>query len=85
MFYLVTWIVLIGATLLFSVLTFFWALRSGQFEDQERARFFPLIDLPPENTAPVKRRPVELYMLSICVLSVGAALVACIVLGLQVR
>ncbi len=83
MFYLVAWIALIGASLLFSLLTFVWALRNGQFEDQERARFFPLFDLPPDNTAGIKRRPLELYMLSICVVSVCAALGVCIVLGIQ--
>jgi len=83
MFYLISWTVLICATLLFSLLTFFWALKSGQFDDQERARFFPLIDLPAEKPVTVKRRPIELYVLAICGLSVGAALVACIVLGMQ--
>ena len=83
MFHVIAWVVLIAATLLFSLLTFFWALRSGQFSDQERARFLPLRDLPPAERAHVKRRPFELYMLSVCVLSVGAALIACILLGLQ--
>jgi cbb3-type cytochrome oxidase maturation protein len=83
MFYLVSWIALIAITVLFSLATFFWALRNGQFEDQERARFMPLIDLPPqEKPLTFKRRPIELYVLSLGVLSVGAALVACILLGM---
>jgi cbb3-type cytochrome oxidase maturation protein len=85
MFYLISWTALIAATVLFSLVTFFWALRNGQFEEQERARFMPLIDLPPpEKPLSFKRRPIELYVLSIGVISVGAALVACVLLGMQV-
>ena len=29
-----------------SLLVFFWALKSGQFSDQQRARFLPLEDEP---------------------------------------
>ena len=43
MFFL-SWILLIAAGLLASMGVFFWALRSGQFSDQERARYLPLSD-----------------------------------------
>ncbi len=35
-----------------SLVVFFWALKSGQFGDQQRARFLPLRD--EEDSAPVK-------------------------------
>ena len=42
--FLLSWILLIAAGLLASLGVFFWALRTGQFSDQERARFLPLSD-----------------------------------------
>ena len=63
MFFL-SWVVLIAAGLLISLGVFFWALRTGQFSDQERARFLPLGDgfpLPPvTNPAKLSR---EVYAL----------------------
>ena len=41
MFYL-SWIVLTGTGILVSIAVFLWALRSGQFVDQGRARYLPL-------------------------------------------
>ncbi len=35
-----------------SLLVFFWAVKSGQFQDQQRARFLPLRDEP--DVGPVK-------------------------------
>ena len=41
-----------SAGFVISIVVFFWALNSGQFKDQQRARFIPLeTDL---NTKPVK-------------------------------
>ena len=34
----------IAIGLLISFPVFFWALKSGQFQDQQRARFLPLLD-----------------------------------------
>jgi cbb3-type cytochrome oxidase maturation protein len=39
--YFITYII-VGFVI--SLLVFFWALRNGQFKDQERARFLPLRD-----------------------------------------
>jgi cbb3-type cytochrome oxidase maturation protein len=39
--YFITYIV-IGFGI--SLLVFFWALKNGQFKDQQRARFLPLVD-----------------------------------------
>ena len=62
--FLLSWVLLIAAGLLISLGVFFWALRSGQFSDQERARYLPLGDgfpLPAvENPAKLSR---EVYAL----------------------
>jgi len=75
MFFL-SWILLIAAGLLASMGVFFWALRSGQFSDQERARYLPLSDGLPlsrvENPARLSR---EVYAL---LLVIGIGLLAMI-------
>jgi len=38
-----------------SLVVFFWALNSGQFKDQQRARFIPLNSERPSKPAPVSR------------------------------
>lgn len=50
--------------LIISLGVFFWALKSGQFNDQQRARYLPLKDLP-ENQPVQKSGPgrLELYAL----------------------
>ena len=42
----------IGIGIAVSLITFFWALKNGQFQDQQRARFLPLRG--DEGAAPVK-------------------------------
>jgi cbb3-type cytochrome oxidase maturation protein len=58
------WIALLAISLMISLCAFLWAVRSGQFSDQGRARFLPLKDSPrtsgPENPA---GRPAEIYAL----------------------
>jgi cbb3-type cytochrome oxidase maturation protein len=65
-YYYLSWIVLIVVSLWVSLVAFLWALRTGQFSDQTRARYLPLSDesLP----AVRKRRPgrtVEVYALAL--------------------
>jgi len=60
--------ILIGLTLSLSV--FFWALKTGQFKDQQRARFLPLRDnaaSPPVRASRASR--LEVY--SLCTLTVA--------------
>jgi cbb3-type cytochrome oxidase maturation protein len=38
-----------------SLLVFFWAVKSGQFQDQQRARFLPLRDDPDQGPVSVSR------------------------------
>ena len=42
MLYYVPWILLITASLAASLIAFLWALRNGQFSEQQRARYLPL-------------------------------------------
>jgi cbb3-type cytochrome oxidase maturation protein len=59
--YFIAYIV-IGVTV--SLLVFFWALKNGQFRDQQRARFLPLRD--EADTIPVKASKMhrlEVYVL----------------------
>jgi cbb3-type cytochrome oxidase maturation protein len=62
--YLPLWIILVAFSLWFTLMAFFWGLQSGQFSDQERARFLPLRDAGP--TPAVKdpaKLPVEVYVM----------------------
>ncbi len=52
----------IGFVISFVVLI--WALKNGQFKDQQRARFLPLEELPSERPAAVSRiKRIEIYAL----------------------
>ena len=73
MVYYLGWIVLVGVSLALSLASFAWALRSGQFADQGRARYLALEGEP----APARDRrgvPREAYAL--------AAVAAVVCLGL---
>lgn len=48
------WLIFLGSGLVMAVLTVVWAIRSGQFDDQQRARFLPLMGL---TAAEMARRP----------------------------
>ena len=82
MFYL-EWIFLVVSGLAVSFLVFFWGIKTGQFTDQGRARYLPLIG---ETTSSPLKNPAKLssavYVL-IFVLGLGmAAMVAAIILTL---
>ena len=69
-----------------SLLVFFWALRHGQFREQERARFLPLQGEP--ETEPVPRSGIsriEVYALVFLacagLIATGAVLVFALVRG----
>jgi len=58
------WIVLTFTGISVSIAAFLWALRTGQFSDQGRARFLPLRDeIPIEKISPPSKAPVEVYCL----------------------
>ncbi len=62
--YYAEWIILVSISLWVSLLAFVWALRTGQFADQGRARYLPLTDeyplTPPD---PPRKRTIESYAL----------------------
>ena len=70
MFYL-GWITLTLIGILVSIIVFFWALRTGQFSDQGRARYLPFRG---ERTLPVAKNAgktsLEVYAL-LAVLGIG--------------
>lgn len=68
--------ILIGLTI--SLALFYWALRNGQFQDQQRARFLPLRDeigtAPPMSITRTRRWEVYgLFILAAGGLAVSAA------------
>jgi len=66
------WLVYLGTGTLMAVLTLVWAMRSRQFEDQDRARFLPLAGLEAEAVRPARRASrVERWAI-VAVLACGA-------------
>jgi cbb3-type cytochrome oxidase maturation protein len=69
--YYLPWVLLIVASLWVSLAAFFWALKHGQFSEQERARYLPLRS---EISPPLIRHPSkptrEVYAL-VAVLCMG--------------
>ena len=64
--YLYGWIILVGISLWVSLVAFIWALRSGQFSDQARARYLPLRDeFPPTSAENPSKLTGEVYALLI--------------------
>jgi cbb3-type cytochrome oxidase maturation protein len=73
--------ILIGLTL--GLLVFVWAMKNGQFRDQQRARFLPLEeDHRPAQTRPGKTRRWEIYGLIILAVAGLAASAAVLVVAL---
>ena len=73
--------ILIGLTL--GVLVFVWAMKNGQFRDQQRARFLPLEEEPgPSNSRPSKARRWEIYGLIFLAVAGLAASAAVLVVSL---
>jgi len=67
MFY-AAWLALIAAGAGASIAALFWALKTGQFSDQGRARYLPLTEemaLTPADTS--GRLPTEVYALAIVI------------------
>lgn len=75
MVYLLHWMMIVGLSLAVSLWVFLWALRTGQFSDQARARYLPLRDQSPHpSSAEEEKRPIEVYVL--------LAIAGCGVLGM---
>ena len=64
----IAWLSLIAVGIGISIMVFLWALKNGQFADQARARYLPLVEDVPLPPAEVSRRlPVEVYALIIII------------------
>jgi cbb3-type cytochrome oxidase maturation protein len=67
----------IGIGLVLSLPVFFWALKSGQFQDQQRARYLPLRDNNPGAPAKASRlgrwEALTLFFLAVAGLTASAA------------
>jgi cbb3-type cytochrome oxidase maturation protein len=62
--YFPIWMILVVFSLGISIMAFLWGLQSGQFSDQERARFLPLYEAPPQPMVPDPAKlTVEVYVL----------------------
>jgi cbb3-type cytochrome oxidase maturation protein len=72
------WIVLTAIGIAASILVFIWAIKSGQFSDQGRARYLPLCDESPDDvcqrTSAFRFEALALILVVVVVLSamVGA-------------
>lgn len=70
--------IIIGVSI--SLLVFLWAVKTGQFRDQQRARFLPLRDEPDHGSAKVSRfGRWEIYGL-VCLALAGLAMSATVLL-----
>jgi cbb3-type cytochrome oxidase maturation protein len=59
-----SWIALVAISLMISLFAFLWAVRTGQFSDQGRARYLPLNDsLRPSGPETPAGLPAEIYAL----------------------
>jgi cbb3-type cytochrome oxidase maturation protein len=86
--YYAGWLFLVAISLGVSIVAFLWGLRSGQFSDQDRARFLPLgTDLlsEPVVVASRARRRMQSWALAAVILVCVAAFGAAVVLSIHYR
>jgi cbb3-type cytochrome oxidase maturation protein len=77
-----------AAGFIISLVVFFWALNSGQFRDQQRARFLPLQNDLQTQPAKVPRfarlQTVALFALvCLCLASAAAVVIFSLIKGMQ--
>ena len=88
MIYYAGWLYLVAVSLIVSIAAFIWALRDGQFSDQERARYLPLgKDLLSEPIAAVSRTKSRVHSAFLCFIAAAAfiAFAAALALSLYHR
>ncbi len=82
--YFALWIVLVLVSLWISFLVFFWALRSGQFSDQDRARYIPLRGYQPTSKVESKAaKGSEVYILLGLIFLAVAVVVLAVILSVR--
>ena len=79
--YYAGWLSLVAISLAVSIVAFLWGLKSGQFSDQDRARYLPLgsdlLSRPAVAATPRRRRWQTtglLLVIFVCVAAFAAAL-----------
>jgi cbb3-type cytochrome oxidase maturation protein len=72
--YYFPWIMLLVASLVVSLASFFWALHRGQFSDQQRARYLPLRGELGPSTAEHGVRPVREVCALLAILAMGVSI-----------
>ncbi len=73
MIYYAGWLCLVIMSLFVSIVAFIWGLRSGQFSDQDRARYLPLgPDLLSEPVLVASRRKQRMHLAALLVIIVTA-------------
>lgn len=82
LFGLLPWFCLMAAGLVASVALLFWGHKSGQFSDQERARYLPLRGEDITAPARASRAGREVYVLAGFIAATGIALAACVAVAL---
>jgi cbb3-type cytochrome oxidase maturation protein len=81
--YFLGWMSIIVFSLWFSLAAFIWAYRSGQFSDQERARYLALVqNYSPPPTANQAKAGFGLYFLMAIALLCLAVIMAPLILGI---
>lgn len=66
------WLVYLLSGTVMAVLTLLWAVRTRQFEEQDRARYIPLASLTAaELDAPVRRAPASARIAIMGIMTVG--------------
>ena len=88
MIYYAGWLFLVVITLSVSLAAFIWALRAGQFSDQERARYLPLgKELLSEPIARTSRTRNRAHTAALCLIAAAGivALAAALALGIYHR
>jgi cbb3-type cytochrome oxidase maturation protein len=79
-----SWIALVALSLGISLFAFLWAMRTGQFSDQGRARYLPLADPRPSPMPKTPAKlPAEIYVLAGIVAVALAGILFSIILSLQ--
>ena len=69
MIYYAGWLFLVGTSLTVSLVAFIWALRAGQFSDQDRARYLPLgKDLLSQPIIPLSRTKRRVHTITLCLI-----------------
>ena len=88
MIYYAGWLFLVVISLSVSLVAFIWALRAGQFSDQERARYLPLgKDLLSQPIVVASRAKRRVHNVALClIVAMGfIAFAAALALGLYHR